>query len=133
MFNARLAGDHLYGKWLFTWQLLVMSLMVSFCAVLFPHEIYWLRFGTELNQFLRVFQPTLVGIMKVMMYTTELFNLTQAIRSTIAPWQQVTGEQLHSVNKVLIFKTSSSTADYLRDINTVCKCRRTIPVRKWKV
>ena len=32
----RLAGDHLYGKLLFTWLSLVMSMMVSFCAVLFP-------------------------------------------------------------------------------------------------
>ena len=30
MFNVRLAGDHLYGKWLFTWLSLVMSLMVSY-------------------------------------------------------------------------------------------------------
>ena len=36
MLNVRLAGDHLYGKWLFTWLLLVMSLMVSLNAVLFP-------------------------------------------------------------------------------------------------
>ena len=34
--NVRLAGDHLYGKLLFIWQSLVMSMMVSFCAVLFP-------------------------------------------------------------------------------------------------
>ena len=33
---VRLAGDHLYGKLLFTWLSLVMSMMVSFCAVLFP-------------------------------------------------------------------------------------------------
>ena len=30
MFNVRLADDHLYGKWLFTWLSLVMSLMVSY-------------------------------------------------------------------------------------------------------
>ena len=30
------AGDRLYGKLLFTWLSLVMSMMVSFCAVLFP-------------------------------------------------------------------------------------------------
>ena len=33
MFNVRLAGDPLYGKWLFTWLSLVMSLVV-FCFVL---------------------------------------------------------------------------------------------------
>ena len=36
MVNARLAGDNLNGKLLFTWLSLVMSLMVSFCAVIFP-------------------------------------------------------------------------------------------------
>ena len=36
MFNVRLAGGHMHGKRLFTWLSLVMSLMVSFCAVLFP-------------------------------------------------------------------------------------------------
>ena len=36
MLNVRLAGDHLYGKLLFTWLSLVLSLMVSFCAVPFP-------------------------------------------------------------------------------------------------
>ena len=41
MFIFRLAGDHLYGKWLFTWLSLVMSLMASFCAVLFwfPRDV----------------------------------------------------------------------------------------------
>ena len=36
LLNVRLAGDHLYGKLLFTWLSLVMSMMVSLCAVLFP-------------------------------------------------------------------------------------------------
>ena len=40
MFNVRLAGDHLYGKWLFTWLSLVMSLMVSyFVLFLFPGDV----------------------------------------------------------------------------------------------
>ena len=51
MLNVRLAGDHLYGKCLFTWLSLVMSLMVSFCAVPFPT-----------GQFLRVFQPTFTNM-----------------------------------------------------------------------
>ena len=38
--NVRLIDDHLCGKLLFTWLSLVMSLMVSFCAVPF------LRSGT---------------------------------------------------------------------------------------
>ena len=36
MLNVRLAGGHLYGKQLFTRLSLVVSLMASLCAVLFP-------------------------------------------------------------------------------------------------
>ena len=40
MFNVRLAGGHLYGKQLFTWLSLVVSLIASFCAVLFPLDVF---------------------------------------------------------------------------------------------
>ena len=33
MLNVRPAGGHLYGKQLFTWLSLLVSLMASFCAV----------------------------------------------------------------------------------------------------
>ena len=36
MLNVRLAGDHLYGKLLGTWLSLMVTVIVSFCAVLFP-------------------------------------------------------------------------------------------------
>ena len=36
LFSVRLAGDHLFGRLLFAWLSLVMSVVVSFCAVLFP-------------------------------------------------------------------------------------------------
>ena len=36
MFNVRLAGGHLYGKQQFTWLSVVVSLMASFCDVIFP-------------------------------------------------------------------------------------------------
>ena len=39
MLNVRLPGDHKYGKLLFTWLSLVMSLMVSFNAVFFPRDV----------------------------------------------------------------------------------------------
>ena len=39
LLNVRLAGDHQYGKLLFTWCSLVMSMMVSFCAVFFPRGV----------------------------------------------------------------------------------------------
>ena len=35
MLNFRLAGNHLYGKWLFIWLSLVMSLMVSYFVFTF--------------------------------------------------------------------------------------------------
>ena len=59
MVVVRLAGDHLYKKLLFPWLSLVMSLMASFCAVLFSHEMSWMRSGTYLSQFLRDFLLTL--------------------------------------------------------------------------
>ena len=45
--NVRLAGDHLFGKLLFTWLLLVVSMVMSFCAVLFPTRCFGL--DLELN------------------------------------------------------------------------------------
>ena len=40
MLNVRLSGGYLYGKWLFNWLSLVMSLMVSYCAVPFsPRDV----------------------------------------------------------------------------------------------
>ena len=47
MFNVWLAGDHLYGKWLFTRLSLVMSLMVPYFVLSFFHEISLMRSGTE--------------------------------------------------------------------------------------
>ena len=58
MLNVRLAGGHLYGKQLFTWLSLVVSLMASFCAVLFPtilDEIW-----DVIEQFLRDFLATVI-------------------------------------------------------------------------
>ena len=39
MFNVRLAGGHLYGKQLFTWLSLVVSLMASFVPSFFPLDV----------------------------------------------------------------------------------------------
>ena len=58
MVNVRLASDHQYGKLLFTWLSLVISLMVSF-LLSFSHETSWMRYGTELSQFVRIFPSTL--------------------------------------------------------------------------
>ena len=58
MLNVRLASDHQYGKLLFTWLSLVMSLIVYF-VLYFSHEMSYTRSGTELSQFLIVFLPAL--------------------------------------------------------------------------
>ena len=39
MFNVRLASGHLYGKQLFTWLSLVVSLMASFVLSFFPLDV----------------------------------------------------------------------------------------------
>ena len=39
MFNVRLADGHLYGKQLFTWLSLVVSLMASFVLSFFPLDV----------------------------------------------------------------------------------------------
>ena len=39
MFNVGLAGGHLYGKQLFTWLSLVVSLMASFVLSFFPLDV----------------------------------------------------------------------------------------------
>ena len=39
MFNVRLAGGHLYGKQLFTWLSLVVSLVTSFVLSVFQLDV----------------------------------------------------------------------------------------------
>ena len=39
MFNVRLARGHLFGKQLFTWLSLVVSLMASFVLSFFPQDV----------------------------------------------------------------------------------------------
>ena len=64
MFNVGLAGDRLYGKRLFTWLSMVMSLMLSYFVLSFCHEMAWMRSGIELSQFLRTFPPTFPSVRK---------------------------------------------------------------------
>ena len=54
MFNIRLAGDHVCGKWL-----LVVSLMASYFMLSFSHDISWMNSRIKLSQFLRILLPTL--------------------------------------------------------------------------
>ena len=60
MLSIRLAGDNQYWNLLFAWLSLVMSLLVSY-AVFVSHEMSWMRSGTELSQFLRIYLPTLLN------------------------------------------------------------------------
>ena len=69
MINVRLAGDHLYGKLLFTW----LSLLMSLCCP-FPHEMSWMRSGTYLSQFLRVFLLTFIKRHKLSERTLHVKN-----------------------------------------------------------
>ena len=55
MFNFRLADEHLYGKWLFTWLSLVMSLMVSYFVLSFSNEMSLMGSWTEMSRFLKFF------------------------------------------------------------------------------
>ena len=72
MLNVSLAGDHLYGKLLFTWLSLVMSLMVSYCLIVLsfsPRDVLdeiW-----DLSRFLRVFLPTFVQHPKIRKISIE--------------------------------------------------------------
>ena len=56
MLNVRLAGDHLYGKLLFGDVFVGVFLCCPFSL-----EMSWMRSGTLLSQFLRVFLPTFSG------------------------------------------------------------------------
>ena len=58
MLTVRLAGDHLYGKLLFTWLSLVVSMLVSFYAAFFQRDILDEILDLA-GQFLWVFLPTL--------------------------------------------------------------------------
>ena len=59
MLNVRLASDHLYGKLLFHLAVAGDLHDGAFLCCPFSHEMSWMRFGTQLSQFLRVFMPTL--------------------------------------------------------------------------
>ena len=60
MLNVSLAGNHQYTKLLFAWLLLMIGVFDGVSFVLsFSHEMSWIRSGTKLSQFLRVFLPAL--------------------------------------------------------------------------
>ena len=58
MFNVRLAGGHLYGKQLFTWLSLVVSLMASFVLSFFRGTLVGIRGNIAIRR-----NPTLHSFM----------------------------------------------------------------------
>ena len=61
MFNVMLTSDHLYGK-------MAVYLAVAgdvfdgvFLCCPFSHEVSWMRSGTKLRQFQRIFLPTFLS------------------------------------------------------------------------
>ena len=61
MFNVRLAGCHLYGKQLFTWLSLVVSLMASFVLSFFPLDV--------LDEIWDLIEPVSEGFLTYSYYT----------------------------------------------------------------
>ena len=85
MFHVRLAGNHLYGKWLFTWLTLVMSLGMSYFVLsFFPRgvldEIWdWI----DCSKFLGIFpaNPPSVLLKKWWFYFKKKMHASQGLKS----------------------------------------------------
>ena len=71
MLNVRLAGDHLYGKLLFTWLSLVMSMIVSFVLFFFPRGVLDEIFN--LIESVSEGFPSYFFILKVLLYSLSMF------------------------------------------------------------
>ena len=94
MFNVRLAGGHLYGKRLFTWLSLVMSLMASFCAVLFPNRCLGWDLGLNSASFW--------GISYLLLLKPYLFFFKDIQVNTLA----INKEDLNSSSKLAVSTSS---------------------------
>ena len=104
MLNVRLAGNHLFGKLLFTWLSLVVSMVMSFCAVLFPTrclgwdlELNWVSFWEFsfllLNMKLTYFCVFSVITTLELQFQLTNFTLTAALEDTTSEdFQQVETE-----------------------------------------
>ena len=80
MFNVRLAGGHLYGKQLFTWLSLVVSLMASFVLSFFPLDVLdeiWDLIESVSEGFLTYFS---LGKIDVMFYVFLCLSIRVALR-----------------------------------------------------
>ena len=75
MFNVRLAGGHLYGKQLFTWLSLVVSLMASFVLSFFPLDVLdeiWDLIESVSEGFLTYFRLTATSVRWIELRHVEL-------------------------------------------------------------
>ena len=83
MFSVWLAGDHLYGKWLFTWLSLVMSFMVSYFVLsLFPVDVFdetWPR-GYKTFSMLNSVEHEILNAHKYKNIKIFIFSQTQISR-----------------------------------------------------
>ena len=97
MFNVRLAGGHLYGKQLFTWLSLVVSLMACFVLSFFPLDVLdaiWDIIESVSEGFLSY---SFMSVAKVsfrkfhMKMTTRISPLFKRVSnlSTTAPWKWI--------------------------------------------
>ena len=83
MFNVRLAGGHLYGKQLFTWLSLVVSLMASFVLSFSPLDVLdeiWDLIESVSEGYLTYSSKKFWGILKVLCSINNfILQLTEVI------------------------------------------------------
>ena len=80
MFNVRLTGGHLYGKQLFTWLSLVVSLMASFVLSFFPLDV--------LDEICDLIESVSEEFLTYS-FLKKLFEWVLAVRSSLLTWDEV--------------------------------------------
>ena len=99
MFNVRLAGGHLYGKQLFTWLSLVVSLMASFLLYFFPLDV--------LDESWDLIESVSEGFLTYSTIRTKNFLSTTANASILfysipCPWKVFGALQMNSQQSISI-------------------------------
>ena len=74
MLNVRLAGGHLYGKQLFTWLSLVVSLMALFVLSFFPLDV--------LDEIWGVIESVSEGFLTYSFYDKKILGDISSLRRT---------------------------------------------------
>ena len=113
MFNVRLAGGHLYGKQLFTWLSLVVSLMASFVLSFFP-QLADLEAKSALS----------LSITNLRIPHSDFkSNIHQYVMNKCkSVWEEQTGNKLHELKPD--FNSKCSFLGYSRQIQTkITRCR----------